>query len=50
MCASAKPNRAGSRMQELRSYATTTAQLLQMVAWLGHWRIQRVVMESTGSY
>jgi transposase len=37
-------------MQELRSYATTTAQLLQMVTWLRHWRIQRVVMESTGSY
>ena len=34
-------------MQELRGYATTTAQLLAMAAWLRHWHVQRVVMEST---
>ena len=37
----------GRRMQELRGYATTTAQLLEMAAWLRQWHVQRVVMEST---
>jgi len=31
------PQRPGRRMQELRGYGTTTAQLLAMVAWLRHW-------------
>ena len=44
------PNRPGRRMQELRGYGTTTAQLLEMVAWLQQWRVQRVVMESTSTY
>jgi len=44
------PNRPGRRMQELRGYATTTAQLLEMVAWLRQWGVQRVVMESTSTY
>jgi transposase len=38
------------RRKELRGYATTTAQLLEMAAWFRHWRVQRVVMESTSSY
>ena len=38
--------RPGRRMQELRGYGTTTAQLLAMVGWLRLWRVQRVVMES----
>ena len=42
--------RPGRRMQELRGYGTTTAQLLEMVAWLRHWGVQRVVMESTSTY
>jgi transposase len=42
--------RAGRRMQELRGYATTTAQLLEMAVWLRQWQVQRVVMESTSSY
>jgi transposase len=42
--------RPGRRMQELRSYGTTTAQLLAMVAWLRQWGVQRVVMESTSTY
>ena len=37
-------------MQELRGYGTTTAQLLEMVAWLRQWGVQRVVMESTSTY
>lgn len=44
------PQRPGRRMQELRGYGTTTAQLLAMVAWLRHWQVQRVVMESTSTY
>jgi len=44
------PQRPGRRMQELRGYGTTTAQLLEMVAWLWQWRVQRVVMESTSTY
>jgi transposase len=44
------PQRPGRRMQELRGYATTTAQLLAMAAWLRHWQVQRVVMESTSTY
>ena len=44
------PRRPGRRMQELPGYATTTAQLLEMVGWLRHWQVQRVVMESTSTY
>ena len=44
------PQRPGRRMQELRGYATTTAQLLAMAGWLRHWLVQRVVMESTSDY
>jgi transposase len=42
--------RPARRMQELRSYATTTAHLLELAMWLRQWRVQRVVMESTSSY
>ncbi|HUE32971.1 MAG TPA: IS110 family transposase, partial [Mycobacterium sp.] len=44
------PQRPGRRMQELRGYATTTAQLLEMAAWLRRWGVQPVVMESTSTY
>src|SRR6202008_5170557 len=44
------PKRPGRRMQERRGYATTTAQLLEMVSWLRQWGVQRVVMESTSTY
>ena len=43
-------HRPGRRMQELRGYGTSTAQLLELVAWLRQWHVQRVVMESTSSY
>src|SRR6185437_11832733 len=43
-------HRPGRRMQELRGYGTSTAQLLEMVAWLRQWHVQRVVMDSTSSY
>jgi transposase len=42
--------RPGRRMQELRGYGTTTAQLLEMTGWLRQWGVQRVVMESTSTY
>ncbi|MDF2711287.1 MAG: hypothetical protein K0R62_6939 [Nonomuraea muscovyensis] len=43
----AKP---GRRMQEVRSYATTTADLLAMADWFRCWGVTRVVMESTSDY
>src|SRR6185312_5539922 len=50
VCTGAHTHRPGRRMQELRGYGTSTAQLLEMVAWLRQWHVQRVVMESTSSY
>jgi transposase len=44
------PSKPGRRMQEIRTYRTTTAQLLELAAWLRVQRVQRVVMESTGDY
>src|SRR3954464_10669838 len=32
-------HRPGRRMQELRGYGTSTAQLLEMVAWLREWDV-----------
>src|SRR6266511_3379856 len=40
----------GRRMQEVRTYPTTTAALLQMADWFRCWSVTRVVMESTGDY
>jgi len=40
----------GRRMQEVRTYPTTTAALLQMADWFRCWGVTRVVMESTGDY
>jgi transposase len=37
-------------MQEVRTFATTTSALLELAAWLHHWGVTRVVMESTSSY
>ena len=44
------PSKPGRRMQEVRAYATTTAELVAMAVWLRQHRLQRVVMESTGDY
>jgi hypothetical protein len=44
------PSRPGRRMQELRSFATTTSALLEMAGWFHRWGVTRVVMESTSSY
>ncbi|MFC4119190.1 IS110 family transposase [Nonomuraea zeae] len=43
-------SKAGRRMQEVRSYATTTADLLAMADWFRCWGVTRVVMESTSDY
>ena len=52
MCAGAEPEpaRQADAGGSCASYGTTTAQLLEMVAWLQQWRVQRVVMESTSTY
>ena len=44
------PSKPGRRMQEVRTYASTTAELVAMAVWLRQHRVQRVVMESTGDY
>jgi len=36
--------RPGHRMQELRGYATTTSELLELADWLRCWGVTRVVM------
>lgn len=40
----------GRRMQEVREYATTTAELRNMAVWFRQWQVSRVVMEATGDY
>jgi transposase len=44
------PTRPGRRVQEVRSFATTTARLLELADWLRCHQVTRVVMESTSSY
>jgi transposase len=44
------PARPGRRVQEVRSYPTTTARLLELADWLRCNQVERVVMESTSSY
>jgi len=44
------PTRAGRRVQEVRTYPTTTARLLELADWLRCQQVTRVVMESTSSY
>jgi transposase len=46
----AHESRPGRRMQEVRTYPTTTVALLQMADWFRCWGVTRVVMESTGDY
>ncbi|QHE74079.1 IS110 family transposase (plasmid) [Rhodococcus sp. ZPP] len=43
-------SRPGRRMQEVREYPTTTAELLAMAVWFRQWGVERVVMEATGDY
>src|SRR6266508_3231821 len=43
-------SRPGRRLQEVRSYGTTTRQLSELADWLACWQVSRVVMESTSDY
>jgi transposase len=45
-----KPGRGRSRRQEIRTFATTTAALLELRDWLLAEKVSLVVMESTGDY
>ena len=40
----------GRVTSEVRSYGTTTPDLLELVDWLGTWQVTNVAMESTGEY
>lgn len=40
----------GRKEQETRTFGTTTAELLELVDWLGEWGSTHVAMESTGEY
>lgn len=40
----------GERRQEVRSFGTTTRELLQLRDWLTEVRVAEVVMEATGQY
>ncbi len=40
----------GRRRQETRTFGTTTAELLELLAWLQEWNVTHVAMESTGVY
>ncbi len=44
------PGRPGRRTQQIRSYATTTARLLELADWLRCEQVTVVVMESTSAY
>jgi transposase len=44
------PTKPGRRVQEVRTYPTTTARLLELADWLRCQQVSRVVMESTSSY
>jgi transposase len=44
------PTKPGRRVQEVRTYPTTTARLLELADWLRCQQVTRVVMESTSSY
>ena len=44
------PSKPGRRVQEVRTFATRTAQLLELADWLRCNQVTRVVMESTGDY
>jgi len=44
------PGRDGSRLQETRTFATTTRGLLTLADWLASYGVSLVGMESTGCY
>ena len=44
------PGRTGAREQHVRTFGTTTAELLALREWLGGYGVTHVAMESTGVY
>ncbi len=44
------PGKEGERGQEVRTFGTTTRQLLELRGWLAEYGVTRVGMESTGVY
>jgi transposase len=44
------PDGAGGRRKQVRTFATTTGELLRLRDWLSEQQVQRVGMESTGVY
>lgn len=42
--------RDGKKQQEVKSFGTTTPELLEMVDWLLEWECTHIAMESTGDY
>ena len=40
----------GQKQQEIRSFGTTTPELLRLLDWLQEWGVTHVAMESTGEY
>ena len=44
------PGRTGTREQHVRTFGTTTAELLALQDWLGGYGVTHVAMESTGVY
>ena len=44
------PGRTGGREQQVRTFGTTTAELLALRDWLGGYGVTHVAMESTGVY
>ncbi len=45
-----RPGPRGRRSHEVRTFGTTTAQLLELVDWLAAEQVTHVAMESTGVY
>jgi transposase len=45
-----RPGPKGSKEQEIRTFGTTTPELLTLLDWLQAWEITHVAMESTGEY
>ena len=43
-----RPGPRGRRVSEVRTYGTTTGQLLELVDWLADQQVTHVAMESTG--
>ena len=45
-----RPKKRGGVEQEVKTFGTTTPDLLELVEWLKEWGCTHVAMESTGDY